>query len=337
MKIVLCDYKVDLARDLSYEVDILKKWFPDAEIISYEYRDENKAEFMELMEDADAAINTYVTFDREILSRCKKLRCVAVNGMGYNMMDVNAATEAGVLVCPVAEYCTEEVAEHTMALIFALCRGLRRFVNAIENHVWDYTSAGKLERISGKTITIFGFGKIGRAVAERCRAMGMKVQAVSRSLKPETAKELGIEKVDAETALKTSDILSNHLAMNEQNAGYFTLEKFEMAKEKKPVFINTGRGGTVVQEDLAKALDKGWLSAAGLDVLDTENVDFDHLPFLGRDNVILTPHAAFYSEQSARALQDIACETIIGVLTGDLSRVSKIVNPEAAEKWKEEK
>ena len=332
MKIVLCDYPVDLARDLSYEIDRLKAVFPEAEIVTYEYRDEKKAEFIELMEDADAAINTYVTFDREVLSRCKRLRCVAVNGMGYNMMDVEAATEAGVYVCPVAEYCTDEVAEHTMALIFALCRGLRKFISAIENHVWDYTSAGRLDRINGKTITIFGFGKIGRAVASRCQAMGMQVQVVSRSLKPETAKELGVKLVDTETALRTSDILSNHLSMNEQNAGYFTEEKFRMAKEKKPVFINTGRGGTVVEEDLIQALDRGWISAAGLDVLSSENVDFSKLPFLGRDNVILTPHAAFYSEQSARALQDIACETVIGVLTGDLSRVSKIVNPEAGRK-----
>ena len=326
MKIVLCDYKVDLARDLDYEIDRMKKVFPDAEYVIYEYKDENKQEFIELMRDADAAITTYVTFDREILSACEKLRCIALNMMAYNIVDIDAATEKGVLVCPVNEYCTVEVAEHTMALILALCRGLRPFVSNIEKHIWDYTCAGKLNRISGQTLTIFGFGRIGREVAKRCQAMGLHVQVVSGSLKPETAKELGVKLVDWETALKTSDILSNHLQMNEKNANYFDLEKFSLAKEKQPFFINTGRGGTVVEDDLVRALDEGWIRGAGLDVLVSENVDFSKLKLLGRDNVIITPHAAFYSEQSAKDLQDISCDSVIYALTGQYDKVSKIVN-----------
>ena len=326
MKIVLCDYKVDLDRDLDYEAERLRKVFPDAEIVYYEYKDENKQEFIRLMKDADAAITTYVTFDREILSACKKLRCIALNMMAYNIVDMEAATEMGVMVCPVKEYCTQEVAEHTMALILALCRGLRPFIRNIESHIWDYKGAGKLYRISGQTLTIFGFGRIGREVAKRCQAMGIRVQVVSGSLKPETARELGLTLVDWETAMKTSDILSNHLQMNEKNAKYFDLEKFELAKEKKPFFINTGRGGTVVEDDLIRALDLGWLRGAGLDVLTSENVNFDELGLLGRDNVIITPHAAFYSEQSAKDLQDIACDSVIYAMTGEYDRVSWIVN-----------
>ena len=114
--------------------------------------------------------------------------------------------------------------------------------------------------------------------------------------------------------------------MNEKNAKYFDLEKFELAKEKKPFFINTGRGGTVVEDDLIRALDLGWLRGAGLDVLTSENVNFDELGLLGRDNVIITPHAAFYSEQSAKDLQDIACDSVIYAMTGEYDRVSWIVN-----------
>lgn len=324
MKVVICDYKTDLARNVEYEKELLRKAFPDVQIETYEYHDDKK-ELISIVADADAVINTYIDFDREILSQCKKLKVIALNAVGYNMVDVAAATEYGVMVCPAAEYCTVEVAEHTMALLFALCRALRKYVTSIENHVWDYTIGGNVERISGKTMTIFGFGKIGKAVAQRAQAMGIKVQVVSGSLKPEAAEALGVKLVDCDTALETSDILSNHQALNEKTAGYFNLEKFARCK-RRPIFINTGRGGSVVEDDLVKALDEGYISAAGLDVLASENVDFSQLKLLGRDNVIITPHVGFFSIQAARDLQDIACNTVICAMKQEYDGISKIVN-----------
>lgn len=324
MKIVICDYKTDLARDLGYEIAKLNAALPGAQVVVYEYRDD-KQELIQTLKDADAVINTYVDLDRDILSQCPQLKCIALNAVGYNMVDVQAATQAGIPVCPAAEYCTAEVAEHTLALLFALSRGLRPYIRDIEHHVWDYMGAGALERISGKIMTIFGFGKIGRAVALRAQALGLKVQVVSGSLQPESAQALGLTLVDWETAVETSHVLSNHMAMNEKNAGFFDLVKFRRCK-CKPLFLNTGRGGTVVEEDLVQALDLGYLSGAGLDVLASENVDFDQLKLLGRDNVIITPHAGFYSVQAARDLQDISCNSVIAALTGHFEAVSKIVN-----------
>ena len=324
MKIVICDYKTDLARDLDYEIAKLNAALPGAQVVVYEYRD-NKQELIQTLKDADAVINTYVDLDRDILSQCPRLKCIALNAVGYNMVDVQAATQAGIPVCPAAEYCTAEVAEHTLALLFALSRGLRPYIRDIENHVWDYMGAGALERISGKTMTIFGFGKIGRAVALRAQALGLKVQVVSGSLQPESAQALGLTLVDWQTAVETSHVLSNHMAMNAKNAGFFDLAKFSRCKYK-PLFLNTGRGGTVVEEDLVQALDLGYLSGAGLDVLASENVNFDQLKLLGRDNVIITPHAGFYSVQAARDLQDISCNSVIAALTGHFEAVSKIVN-----------
>lgn len=324
MKVVICDYKTDLARNVEYEKELLKKAFPEVQIETYEYHDDKK-ELISVVADADAVINTYIDFDREILSQCKKLKVIALNAVGYNMVDVAAATEYGVMVCPAAEYCTVEVAEHTMALLLALCRALRRYITSVENHVWDYTIGGNVERISGKTMTIFGFGKIGKAVAQRAQAMGIKVQVVSSSLRPEAAEALGVKLVDCDTALETSDILSNHQALNEKTAGYFNLEKFARCR-RRPIFINTGRGGSVVEDDLVEALDKGYISAAGLDVLSSENVDFSQLKLLRRDNVIITPHVGFFSVQAARDLQDIACNTVICALKQEYDGISKIVN-----------
>lgn len=324
MKIVICDYKVDLDRDLDYELERLRKALPEAQVEVYEYRDD-KQDLIRTLQDADAVINTYVDLDREVLSQCHNLKCIALNAVGYNMVDVDAATEFGIPVCPAAEYCTIEVAEHTMALLLALSRGLRPFIRQVEGHVWDYKSAGTIERISGKTMTIFGFGKISRAVAQRAQAMGLNIQVVSHSLRPEDARRMGLTLVSWETAMETSDILSNHMALNQANRDFFNLEKFRRCR-KKPLFLNTGRGGTVVEDDLVQALDEGCLSGAGLDVLVSENVDFEHLKLLGRDNVIITPHAGFYSEQAARDLQDISCSSVIFALNGQYDRVSKIVN-----------
>ena len=324
MKIVICDYKTDLARDLTYEKKRLEDALPGVEIEVYEYKD-NKAELIDMLSDADAVINTYVTFDRDVLSRCKRLKAIALNAVGYNMVDVDAASEFGVMVCPASEYCTVEVAEHTMTLIFALCRGLRKYIHSIEDHVWDYTVGGNLERISGKTLTVFGFGKIGKAVAHRAQAMGMNVQIVSRSLKPEKAKELALKLVDCDTALATSDIISNHQELNAKTAGFFDLDKFSRCA-KHPIFINTGRGGSVIQDDLVTALDEGMICAAGLDVLDSGSPDLSTLKLLGRDNVIITPHVGFYSIQAARDLQDISCHTIICAMKGNYDGISSIVN-----------
>lgn len=324
MKIVICDYKIDLARELDYELGKLKEAFPEAQVVVYEYQDD-KRELIEVLKDADAVINTYVNLDREVLSQCAKLKCIALNAVGYNMVDVDSATEFGILVCPAAEYCTIEVAEHTIALLFALSRGLRSYIRQIEEHTWDYMGAGPIERISGKTMTIFGFGKIGRAVAQRAQALGLLVQVVSGSLEPEDAKIMGLRLVDWETAMETSDILSNHMALTQKNLGFFDLNKFQRCR-KAPIFLNTGRGGTVVEDDLAQALDLGYLRGAGLDVLAQENVDFTSLKLLGRDNVIITPHAGFYSVQAARDLQDISCGSVIAALNGRYDQISKIIN-----------
>jgi D-3-phosphoglycerate dehydrogenase len=244
------------------------------------------------------------------------------------MVDVETATELGIMVCPAAEYCTIEVAEHTFALILALSRGIRKYIQDIEHQIWDYMGAGRIERLSGKTMAIFGFGKIGQAVAARAKAFGLKVLVVSQSLTKEKAAELDLKLVDWCFAMENSDIVSNHMALKPENTDFFNLERFALCK-RKPLFINTGRGGSVVEDDLVKALDIGYLSGAGLDVLKNENVDFSKLALLGRDNVIITPHTGFYSIQSARDLQDISCETVIGALTENYGRISKVINAKA--------
>lgn len=325
MKIVICDDHPNLQRDIPYEVRTLQEHLPDAEIEVYEYSENDPADFYRHISDADGIINTVCPMNEDTFSHAKKLKCLAQNGVGYNMVDVPAATAHGIMVCPASEYCTDEVAEHTMALILALRRGLRVFIADVENRIWDYRRAGVLKRLHGQTIAIFGYGKIGKAVAEHARAMGMQVLVVSQHLSAEGAVKDGVEVVSWEEAFERADVLSNHMPLRAQSEDYFNYEKFSHAK-KAPLFINTGRGASVNEADLARALDEGLISGAGLDVLKSEIVDFDQVPFLGRSNVILTPHVAFYSGQSELDLQTMSCESVIFGLKGHPEKIARLLN-----------
>ncbi|MDR1245845.1 MAG: C-terminal binding protein [Clostridiales Family XIII bacterium] len=326
MKIVICDYYEDLQRDLNFEKELLTRGLNNPEIAVYEYKGD-KAELIDVISDADAIINTYVDLDREILSGAASLKCIALNAVGYNMVDVDAATEMGIMVCPAREYCTEEVAEHTIAMILSLGRGFKRYIRDIEtNHVWNYMAAGKIERLAGKTLGILGFGKIGRAVAKRAAAMNMNIIALKRkSIRPEIAEAMNVRLTDEEEIWANADYICNHMSLNEETTGYFNLERFKKMR-KHPFFINLGRGLSVVEDDLVEALDKGYIRGAGLDVLSSESPDLDNLKLLGRDNVIITPHAGFYSLQAARDLQEISCNSVIYALNGDIDKIAGVIN-----------
>ena len=212
------------------------------------------------------------------------------------------------------------------ALIFALSRGIKHYEHQIdENRKWDYNSLSGLRRISGQTLGICGYGKIGRMVAEKARALGMKVIAWSPHLTCARAEREEIEVVDKEALFKRSDIITNHMAQSIENYHFFDQSAFEKM-ERAPLFINVGRGEAVDEAALVNALDKGLIRGAGLDVLESENPDLEKNPLRNRENVILTPHAAFYSQDSMRALQVISCMNLIYFLKGEYEAVQWLVN-----------
>lgn len=263
-----------------------------------------------------------------MIDSCKNLKCISINAVGYDSVDLKEATKRNIAVCPIGEYCTQEVAEHTMALILALSRGIKHYINDIDKKkIWKYHSISSLQRIEGQTLGIFGFGKIGKAVAKRALAFGMKIVAVDPYVSAEDAKKLKAELVDAEYVWENADIISNHMNQTSCNNNFFTINEFRKMK-KKPIFINAGRGSSVREEDLAKAIDENLLRGAGLDVLAEENPDLENCKLAGRENVIITPHAAFYSETSMRELQRISCENIVYYLNGKKKKVNRIVNSE---------
>lgn len=162
-------------------------------------------------------------------------------------------------------------------------------------------------------------------VTQRAQGFGMRVLAVDPYADEAQAAALGVQLVDADTLLAQADVVSNHMNLTAENTGYFSYARFcQMAKH--PIFLNVARGGSVVEDDLVRALDEGLIRAAGMDVLEAEKPDLAHCALTGRKNVIITPHAAFYSERAIEALQRMSCKNLTDCLTGHIGDAFKVVN-----------
>lgn len=326
MKVLIADLPKAQNRDIDYEINLLKSAFPDIQTVVYNYDEAKKDEFKELLKDADALLTALIVMDRDMLDCAEKLKLISLTSTGYNFVDVACATEKNIAVVPVGEYCTDEVADHTMALMLALNRKLKNYVNIVDNQkLWLYKKAGVIHGLKGRMLGIFGLGKIGRAVALRAQAFGMEVVAYDPYLPEQIAKDIGVELVEPEYIMYNCDIISNHMIQTAEVADFFDRDFFSGLK-KAPVFLNVGRGASVDEAALLDAIETGKISAAGLDVFKDENPDLTKSPFIGRDNVLITPHAAFYSAESVALCQKISVENIIYYLKGEYNKVNRIVN-----------
>ncbi len=333
MKILISDYYEELKRNLYYEKEILinglKKFhINDVEIEVYPFK--NEEDFCNKIENTEVLLTAFLPINKKVLRRADKLKCISINATGYGIVDVQEASKKNIAVCNVKEYCTQEVAEHTMALMLSMARHLKEYEKNIENGLWDYQNVSGVERISGKTLAIFGLGRIGQAVAKRAKGFDINVIAVDPYIPKDIPDKLKIKLVSKEEALKQADIISNHMNQTFNNKSYFSIEEFK-SMEKRPYFLNMGRGECVDETALLQALDQKMIRGAALDVLKEENPDLKNSPLARHRNVYLTPHAAFYSETSMRELQRISCENILYCMTGQYDKVFGIVNPEILE------
>ena len=254
------------------------------------------------------------------------IKVISINATGYDNVDLSVAKSRHIGVCPVGEYCTIDVAEYTMSLILSLVKNLKIYSYDVEkNHQWRYEVGEENKRIQDLTLGIFGFGKIGKAVAKRAIALGMRVLACDPFVDKEEAVKLDVQIVDIEHLLQEAEVITNHMNLNESNYQFFDLDKFSQMT-KKPYFINTGRGACVVEEDLSKALALGYIKGAGFDVLKDEHPDLAHHELVNKDNVIITPHAAFYTSSSIAELQRISTQNIVYYLTNQKNKVFKLVS-----------
>ena len=330
MKIVIADYAESMMPSHELEKRVLTTGLPGCQIVTATYRDDQRAEFLQLVRDADALLTAFIKIDEEVLAAATQLKVISINATGYDNVNLAAARRHGVAVCPVGEYCTADVAEFTITAMLALIRNLKAYVTDVDVHQqWRYDYAQPNRRLSKLTLGIFGLGKIGRAVATRAAALGMRVLAVDPFISQEDYAKVAdrVKLVSAAELFQQADVISNHMNLNESNDHFFTAERFRQMV-KHPYFINMARGAEVDETALVAALDSGQLKGAALDVLATEFPDLATNPLVGRENVLVTPHTAFYSSDSLTALQRISCQNIVEYLTGHPEKVFKlVVNP----------
>lgn len=277
-------------------------------------RSGDEAELMELVGDAVGILTNFRHVTEAVVRAGSNLRVISRYGVGVDNIAVETATGLGVLVTNVPVYCVDEVAEHAMALLLALVRGTAVYDASVRAGAWDLGVGMPLHRLAGSTLGVVGFGHIGRAVVQRARAFGMTVLVTDRSASATEIARHGAELTGLEDLLGRSDAVSLHVPLADSTR--HLLDARRLALMRPTAFlINCARGAVVDLDALADALGSGRLAGAGIDVFDPERLPRDH-PLIGLRNTVLTPHVAFYSEESLADVQTNATQNIVDVLTG---------------------
>ena len=282
---------------------------------------------VELARAADAVLVTYAKITAAMIREMKLCRIISRLGIGVDNVDIAAATSAGIAVTRVPDYCMDEVSDHAMALLLALVRKIPFANQRVQAGRWEMSSVVPIHRLRGTTLGLVGFGRIPQLVAPKAQAFGLKVISHDPYVPEKVMAQLGVESVSFEGLLERSDYISVHAPLTPETHHLFNADVFRRMKSGA-YLVNTARGPLVNDKDLADALDAGRLAGAALDVLPEEPPVPDSR-LLGRDNVILTPHTGFYSEESLVDLQVKASEEVVRVLTGQMPR--NPVNPEVFE------
>ena len=265
----------------------------------------------EIVRQADGLIVQYARITRAVLADMPRCQIIARYGVGLDTIDLAAAAERGIAVHNVPDYCTEEVADHTLALLLAVLRGVHRLANAIEAGEWSLEAARPLHRMRGLTLGLIGCGRIGTAVASRGRAFGMRVLAFDPYLEAAELRARGVEPASLEHVLRASDVLSLHRPATLDSPP--ALGPAELAQVKPGVIVvNTARGSLIDEDALRAALGDGRVRAAALDVLQTEPPGPGSLASV--PGVLVTPHAAWYSEESEVQLRTTVATLICDAL-----------------------
>ena len=292
-------------------------WAPLEAIGHVTAYDNTPAELViERAKDADAVIMNRIVMSREVMSSLPKLRFIGALATGFNTIDVAAAREKGITVCNVPFYCVETVAQQALALLLELCNHTAAISDTTLTGGWNdgirmsYTTHALFE-LTGKTLGVFGFGNIGRTVANIGLALGMKVIVNSR-----TKKELpaGCMWVDFDTLFREADVVSLHCPLNDATRGIVSREVLATMKPTA-LLINTARGAVLDEQALADALNSGRLAGAGLDVMTDEPPKQDN-PLLTARNCIITPHIAWASRDARLRLIRIVADNLQAFLDG---------------------
>ncbi|MFQ5997213.1 MAG: C-terminal binding protein [Dehalococcoidales bacterium] len=286
----------------------------NAELVEVEAATEDK--IIELARDADALLVIFAPMTRRVLQALPRLKVIVRYGIGYDNVDVDAATDNGVLLVNIPDFCLEEVANHAIALLLILGGGLLAINEGMKQNRW---AESQLIRASvgapyEQTLGLVGCGKIGRMTARKAQCFGLRILGYDPYVDKSLAKEYGITLVSLPELLKESDFVSVHTLLNQETRHLIGEKEF---KQMKPTayFINTARGAVVDEAALIKALQEKRIAGAGLDVFEQEPVEPDN-PLLKMDNVIVSPHCCSHTVASIKRLKQSVGQEAARVLSG---------------------
>jgi len=319
--IVLADTPENSGRNLDLERSILGT---DVELVEY-FCDGDEDKLVAACVDADVILTAFSPLTRFVIEQLPRCRLISISATGYGNVDLEAAASAGIRVCAIDEYCTDEVADHAILLMLALSRRLIEYHDQVQTDKrWQFDSLQGLSRMSDLTVGIIGFGKIGQAVARRAMGFGLSIVAFDPYPNQDVASEFGVRFCKLPELYSEADIISLNCGLTTDNEHLINTRSFRQMK-RRPVIINCARGALIDEEALAQALDTGQISGAGLDVLNDESPDLRSSPLVGRSNVILTPHVAFYSDASMLDNRRISTANVRNFLDGKDDDVRRYV------------
>ena len=275
--------------------------------------DPSEKTLINLSKDVDGILTCFAKVTENVVEAAKNCVVIGRYGVGTDNISVETATNLGIIVTYVPDYCTEEVSDHTIGLILSWNRKITFHNKDTKEFGWGNAGLGmRIMRLSEKTLGIIGFGRIGRSVARKAKAFGMNVAVYSPSLQDAQAKESGVNKVSLETLLKTSHFVSLHTPLNEKTQGMIGEKEISLMRSDA-ILINCARGGLIHEESLFKALAKNYIAGAALDVMEDLQPAIDN-KIIQLENTLITPHTAFFSQESVLELQEKAATSVVQVL-----------------------
>ena len=270
------------------------------------------------LHDADVSICYHEPYTREVLANVPRLKAVIRTGVGVDTVDLDAASDYGIIVANFPDFCTREVANHAIVLMMACAKKVALFDRVLRREGWNAARTHRVPMgaIHDQTLGLVAFGAIPRAAAKVAQAMDMRVIAYDPYVEPTVFQQAGVEQVSLEELAERSDYVSCHLPLNETTDRLLDRRFFARMKPTA-YFINTGRGGVVAEADLIAALESGQIAGAGLDVFESEPLAAGH-PFLSMDQVVLTPHTASYADETFATRDRRVGRTALAILAGEI-------------------
>ena len=306
-KVVLTDYVWE-------SLDVEKKTLDGiADLVALQTK--KPEEFLTQAADCDALLNTYAgPISADVVARMQKCKIIARYGIGVDTIDLDAATQAGIIVTNNPTYCIDEVAEHTMALMLACVRKIALYDRLVRGGRWEVPPGKPMFRLSGRTLGLVGFGNIARQVAAHATSFGMRILFADPFVE-EGQFDVPGKKMALQNVLGESDFVSLHPPLTAETRQMINDDALSQMKPSA-FLLNCSRGPIVDTDALVRALDAKKIAGCALDTTDPEPLPDPH-PLRGRDNVIVTPHVAWYSEQALVGLQAGAPSEVRRVLTGE--------------------